>query len=77
MKICTNTNQLGSLYKVIPEVVVETSPKIWKTLYTPIFEQLNMLNRFNAIAYLLLNYIRTVRYTYIASEDEMYKVRRC
>ena len=32
---------------------------------------LNMLNRFNAIAYLLLNYIRTVRYTYIASEDEM------
>ena len=38
MKICTNTNQLGSLYKVIPEVVVETSPKIWKTRYTPIFE---------------------------------------
>ena len=33
---------------------------------------LNMLNRFNAIAYLLLSYIiRTVRYTYIASEDEM------
>ena len=37
MKICTNTNQLGSLYKVIPEVA-EKSPKIWKTLYTPIFK---------------------------------------
>ena len=34
---------------------------------------LNMLNRFNAIAYLLLNYIRTVRYTYTVSEDGMKK----